>query len=180
MKLLAQPIAGMVEVQLSFISDARGAFVRTYCEDVFQEAGLVTNWVQMNLSRSIGIGTVRGLHFQRAPQCEAKLIRATEGEVFDVALDLRENSPTYGQVHGVILSAARANAVYIPQGCAHGFQTLSESATLHYCHSHRYAPDLEGGVLATDADLDIHWPLPISQMSDRDRDLPPFREVTPL
>ena len=170
----------MVEVQLTPIADSRGAFARTFCAEAFRKAGLVTTWAQMNMSRSIGIGTVRGLHFQRPPMSEAKLIRATEGEVFDVALDLRTGSATYGQVHSVILTAEQGNAVYIPPGCAHGFQILTETATLHYCHSHPYAPDLEGGVLATDPDLGIAWPLPIAQMSDRDRDLPKFRDVASL
>lgn len=180
MKLLPLDIAGLFEIRLTLREDARGAFARTFCAEIFGEAGLNTDWVQMNMSRSIGRGTVRGMHFQRAPMAEAKLIRATDGEVFDVAVDLRAGSPTFGQWRAVTLSARTGNAIYIPEGCAHGFQTLTETATLHYCHSAPYAPDLEGGVRATDPALGIDWPLPISLMSERDLSLPELQELTPL
>lgn len=180
MKLIAQDIAGLFEIQLTLREDARGAFARTFCAEVFAEAGLETRWAQMNMSRSIGRGTLRGLHFQRPPMAEAKLIRATEGEVFDVAIDLRESSPTFGAWRAVTLSAEAGNAIYIPQGCAHGFQTLTETATLHYCHSAPYAPEHEGGVRATDPQLAIDWPLPITLMSERDTSLPKLRDLQPL
>ena len=180
MKFVGQNIQGLYEVQLTTRADARGAFARTFCAEIFAEAGLQSHWNQMNMSRTNGRGTLRGLHFQRSPVAEAKLIRATEGEVFDLALDLRSDSSTFGLFQVFTLSAKVGNAIYIPEGCAHGFQTLTETATLHYCHSVPYAPDLEGGVLATDPDLKIDWPLPITLMSERDQQLPKLRDVTPL
>lgn len=179
MKLVEQSIAGLYEVQLSLRQDARGAFARTFCAEIFANAGLCAQWVQMNMSRTIGRGTVRGMHFQRDPMAEAKLIRATEGEVWDVAVDLRAGSPTFGRWQAITLSGAAGNAIYIPQGCAHGFQSLTETATLHYCHSAPYAPDHEGGVRATDPALGIDWPLPIALMSERDQTLPLLQDVTP-
>ncbi|MFK7746405.1 MAG: dTDP-4-dehydrorhamnose 3,5-epimerase [Roseobacter sp.] len=180
MQLIDQGISGVYEVQLSFISDARGHFARTFCTQAFAQAGLNTDWAQMNMSRTIGRGTLRGMHFQRAPAAECKLIRATEGEVFDVAVDLRQGSATFGQYRAVILSAEKANAIYIPVGCAHGFQTLTETATLHYSHSAAYAPQHEGGVSAVDPDVGIDWPLAVETMSDRDAKLPKLRDVLPL
>lgn len=180
MKLVTQHIAGLFEVRLALRADARGAFARTFCADIFANAGLHSDWAQMNMSHTIGRGTLRGLHFQRAPAAEAKLIRVTEGEVFDIALDLRADSPTFGLSQAITLSAEAGNAIYIPEGCAHGFQTLTDTVTLHYCHSTPYMPDLEGGVLATDPDLKIDWPLPIALMSERDQQLPNLRDVTPL
>jgi dTDP-4-dehydrorhamnose 3,5-epimerase len=179
-KLVAQPIAGLYEVCLSPRTDERGAFARTFCAEVFADAGLNTHWAQMNMSRTIGRGTLRGMHFQRPPASETKLIRATEGEVFDVAVDLRHGSPTFGIAQAITLSAEAGNAYYIPEGCAHGFQTLTETATLHYCHSAPYSPNFEGGVLATDPDLKIDWPLPIALMSERDQQLPNLSDVIPL
>lgn len=180
MRLIPQNIAGLFEVQLTLHADARGAFARTYCTDVFGEAGLSTHWDQMNMSRTIGRGTLRGLHFQRAPMSEAKLVRATEGSVYDLALDLRRDSTTFGQHQAITLSAKEGNAFYIPEGCAHGFQSLTETATLHYCHSAAYAPGAEGGVLATDPDLGIDWPLNIALMSARDKELPKLQAIAPL
>lgn len=180
MKIVAQHIAGLYEIRLSLRTDARGAFARTFCAEIFANAGLQSSWAQMNMSRTIGLGTLRGLHFQSAPAAEAKLIRVTEGKVFDLALDLRGDSPTFGLSQAITLSAEAGNAIYIPEGCAHGFQTLTETATLHYCHSAPYMPGLEGGVLATDPDLEIDWPLPIALMSERDQQLPNLRDVTPL
>jgi len=134
----------------------------------------------MNLSHTGARGTLRGMHFQRDPAGEAKLIRCTQGRVFDVLVDLRAASPTFGQYRAVELGADAGNAIYIPRGCAHGFQTLTDDATLHYCHSHRYSPGHEGGVSPLDPDLAIAWPLPIAHMSDRDRSLPPFKDIDRL
>lgn len=180
MKLIPLAIAGAFEIRLTRLEDPRGTFARTFCAKIFGDAGLAVHWQQMNMSRTIGRGSLRGMHFQRAPHEEAKLVRATEGAVHDVAVDLRAGSGTFGQHCAVRLSAEDANAFYIPEGCAHGFQTLVETATLHYCHSTAYAPASEGGLLATDPDLGIDWPLPIATMSDRDKALPKLQELTPL
>jgi dTDP-4-dehydrorhamnose 3,5-epimerase len=180
MKFTPLGINGAFEITPDFIRDDRGHFARTFCEHEFAAAGLATRWAQMNLSHTRARATLRGLHFQRDPAGEAKLIRATRGRVFDVLVDLRADSPTFGQYRAVELDADAGNAVHIPIGCAHGFQTLSDDATLHYCHSHRYSPDLEGGVCPLDPDLAIAWPLPIAHMSERDRSLPPLKDIDRL
>lgn len=180
MKLIPQKIDGLFEVQLTLHSDARGAFARTFCADIFAQNGLKTTWSQMNMSQTNSRGAVRGLHFQRAPKAEAKLIRATEGSVFDVAVDLRAGSASFGHWVGITLSAEVGNAVYIPEGVAHGFQTLTDAATLHYCHSEPYAPDLEGGVTPLDPSLNIDWPLPVGVMSERDQNLSNLQDIAPL
>ena len=180
MKFTPLAIQGIMEITLDRLGDDRGFFARTFCMEEFAKAGLQTVWTQMNTSFTATAGTLRGMHFQRAPMTDAKLIRATQGDVYDVAVDLRAHSPTFGQTCAVTLSATSGNAVYIPQGCAHGFQTLTADVVLHYCHSENYAPDHEGGVNARDPALGIDWPLPVGEMSARDRALPALTEVTPL
>lgn len=180
MKFIPQEISGLYEVQLTRHSDARGAFARTFCADLFAAEGLNTDWAQMNMSQTKSRGAVRGMHFQRAPMAEVKLIRATEGEVFDIAVDLRKGSPSYGKAAAVTLSAEKGNAFYIPKGFAHGFQTLTDTATLHYCHSAPYSPDHEGGINPGDEALGINWPLPFGVMSERDQNLPKLQDIQPL
>ena len=180
MKFIPQDIAGLFEIELTLHSDPRGAFARTFCAETFAKEGLNTSWAQMNMSQTNSRGAVRGLHFQRAPMAEVKLIRATEGAVFDVAVDLREGSPSFGKATAVTLSAEKGNAFYIPAGFAHGFQTLTDTATLHYCHSAPYAPEHEGGINPGDPSVGIAWPLPIGVMSQRDKDLPKLQDISPL
>ncbi len=174
------PLAGAFEVLLEPRKDARGFFSRFYCEDEFSQHGLNTDWVQMNLSLTRGRGSLRGLHFQRGAAAEVKLVRCLRGRVYDVIVDLREGSTSYGHHVGVELDAERRNSIYIPEGFAHGFQTLEDEAELQYFHSKPYSPGHEGGVNLMDNDLAIDWPLPPAQMSERDESLPPFKEVLPL
>lgn len=173
-------IDGMVEIGLERRGDDRGWFARVFCRDAFADAGLPVEWAQMNMSHTGAAGSLRGLHFQRPPMSEGKLIRALAGAVLDVCLDLRRDSGTFGRWAAVTLRAEEGNAVYLPPGCAHGFQALTDGATLHYAHTRPYAPALEGGVNPCDPALGIDWPLPIAQMSDRDRALPNLSEVDPL
>lgn len=177
MKLEPLAINGAYAISLTKLGDARGHFARTFCADIFSRHGLSTNWAQMNLSRTAARGAVRGMHFQRDPHAEAKLIRCTKGRAFDVLVDLRADSPTFGTWTSVTLDADEQNAVYIPEGCAHGFQTMAPDTELHYCHSRAYAPEAEGGVSPTDPDLAIDWPLPITQLSDRDAALPRLKDL---
>jgi dTDP-4-dehydrorhamnose 3,5-epimerase len=170
----------VIEISLERLGDERGFFARSFCIDEFHEQGLITNWQQMNSSFTSKKGSLRGLHFQRAPNQEAKLIRAIRGTVFDVAVDLRKNSPNFGTAVSIILSSETGNSVYIPEGFAHGFQTLNEDVEMLYCHSARYAPELEGGVNPLDPAIAISWPLPISSISDRDHSLPKLRNVDAL
>lgn len=176
----ALPLSGAYEITLEKRGDARGFFARTFCAGEFGDLGLNTKWVQMNMSHSAEKATLRGLHFQRDPAAEVKLVRCTRGMALDVIVDLRAGSPSYGRHCAVTLDAEVGNAIYIPKGFAHGFQTLAEDTDLSYCHSAAYAPDLEGGVNPMDPDLGIHWPLPAANMSDRDQALPMLVDITAL
>lgn len=174
------PLSGACEITLEKHRDDRGSFARMYCADAFAAHGLNTNWVQMNLSFNTASGTLRGLHFQREPAAEAKLVRATRGRALDVIVDLRQGSPGFGQHCQITLDADTGNAVYIPKGFAHGFQTLGEDCELLYFHSTPYRPGFEGGINPLDPDLGIGWPLPPVHMSPRDRALGPLQDCRPL
>lgn len=171
---------GAFEILLEPRGDARGSFARTFCAKEFAAQGLNTSWVQMNMSVSADAGTLRGLHFQRPPHGEIKLVRAQRGRVWDVLLDLRAGSASFGQHIALILDSETRNAVYIPKGVAHGFQSLTDDCELHYLHSEFYAPEAEDGVQALDASLGIAWPLPVTVRSERDQGLLPLNVITPL
>ena len=150
------PIKGVYEIEVKKYGDNRGYFMETYKKKDFDEAGLVYDFIQDNQSKSKK-GVLRGLHFQKTyPQ--AKLVRCIEGEVFDVCVDLRKNSPTYGKWHGVVLSAEKGNQFMIPRGFAHGFVVLSETATFCYKVDEFYHPEDEGGLMWNDSDIGIDWP----------------------
>lgn len=176
----ALPLSGTFEITLEKHQDERGFFARIYCDEEFAALGLNTRWVQMNMSFNQTKGTLRGLHFQREPAAEIKLVRCLAGRVCDVIVDLRAGSPTYGKHCAVTLDADAGNAIYIPKGFAHGFQTLAGDCALQYAHSTPYRPGFEGGINPGDPDLGIKWPLPPAQMSDRDRALPSLQECEPL
>lgn len=171
---------GAFEVLLEPRGDERGFFSRFYCEQEFSEQGLNTRWVQMNLSLTRGIGSLRGLHFQRGSAAEVKLVRCVRGRVYDVIVDLREGSSSFGRHVGVELNAEHRNSIYIPKGFAHGFQALEDEVELQYLHSHPYSPSLEGGVHLMDSHLAINWPLPAAHLSERDKNLPTLTEVSAL
>ena len=173
-------ISGAFEITLERREDARGFFARTYCDDEFAAQGLNTAWVQMNVSMNLVPGTLRGLHFQNEPAAEEKLVRCLRGRAHDVIVDLRAGSPTFGLHAAVELDSASLNAVYIPKGVAHGFQALDPETLLQYHHSTAYAPGHEGGVNPLDPELGIDWPLPPVHLSDRDRELPVLKEISPL
>ena len=150
------PIKGVYEIEVKKYGDNRGYFMETYKKKDFDEAGLVYDFIQDNQSKSKK-GVLRGLHFQKQyPQ--AKLVRCIEGEVFDVCVDLRKDSPTYGKWHGVVLSAEKGNQFMIPRGFAHGFVVLSETATFCYKVDEFYHPEDEGGLMYDDPDIGIDWP----------------------
>lgn len=173
-------IPGVYTIAVEPRQDARGTFARVFCADEFGALGLNTHWAQMNVSVTQETGTLRGMHFQRPPHSEVKVVRATRGEVHDVIVDLRAGSPTFGRHLAVRLSATQRNAIYIPQGVAHGFQTLTDDSELFYMHSTPYTPGAEGGVQALDPALGINWPLPVTLRSPRDETLPPLSEIAPL
>ncbi len=187
MEVIATPIAGLFEVQLAPRVDDRGYFMRSYDEAIFAAHGLSTHWVQENQSLSLQRGTLRGLHYQRPPHAETKLVRALAGCLLDVAVDLRCGSATYGQHHAVILSAENHRALYIPRGFAHGFCTMVEHTIVAYKVDHPYTPAAEGGLLWRDSQLAIDWPLDNqpspgqpAQITDKDQSWPTLSEQRPL
>lgn len=170
MELVPTTIAGAYEVRLTVRSDARGRFHRAWCKSAFAEAGLAPDWVQMNHSVTLGKGSARGLHYQRPPHAEDKLVSCTSGRAFDVAVDLRRGSPTF--LNWAAVQISEAVSFYIPKGCAHGFQALEEEVHLLYLHSHVYRHDAEGGIRIDDPAIGIPWPLPLGTLSERDRSFP--------
>lgn len=177
MKFVATPIDGLWVVETAPRGDERGRLTRLFCAEAFAPVRPGLRFVQVNQSVTARRGTVRGLHFQRAPQAEAKLIRCLRGSVFDVAVDLRAGSPTFGRWHAVELSEDNEREFFIPEGCAHGFQALSDDAQLLYQHTAAYMPACEGGVRHDDPQLAVAWPLPVGAVSERDRGLPLLREL---
>jgi dTDP-4-dehydrorhamnose 3,5-epimerase len=163
------PIAGLKSVKREPLVDARGFLARIFCADELAVAGWVGSIAQVNHSCTMRAGSVRGMHFQKTPHAEIKLVTCIRGAVWDVAVDIRSDSPTFLDWHGETLSAGNNNALFIPAGFAHGFQTLTDDAELLYCHSAAYAPDAEDALNPFDPRLAIAWPSPIGEVSDRDR-----------
>jgi dTDP-4-dehydrorhamnose 3,5-epimerase len=167
-------IHGLFELVAPPFVDARGAFLNVFRA---QEEAFMGSWgdrriAQVNLSRTEAVGTVRGVHLQKPPHSEAKLVRCLKGRVWDVAVDLRRDSASFGQWHAVELSPERGNALQIPEGCAHGFQVLDPGSELLYLHSGAWVPEAETGVRWDDPQLAIAWPLAVSDLSERDQSLP--------
>jgi len=180
-KITPKRLSGVVEIELAPRQDPRGYFMRVFDAEIFARHGLPTQWVQGNESLSIPRNVIRGLHYQRPPHTEAKLVRAASGAVLDVFVDLRRGSPTFGQWDSVTLSAEGHNMVLVPRGFAHGFCTLTENSTVIYMVDNAYAPEAEGGVRWNDPALAIDWPLtgtPI--ISAKDQAWPGLSETTPL
>ena len=174
------PIEGLLLYEAKKFGDQRGYFFESYRQDRFQSwVDTPMSFVQDNVSKS-NRGTLRGLHFQAPPYAQAKLVHVVEGEVFDVAVDLRKNSPTYGQWHGVHLSAENARHFYIPRGFAHGFLVLSETAIFSYKCDHYYHKESEGGILWNDSKLSISWPAIEGdiELSEKDKALPSWDNFT--
>lgn len=167
MDFLATPIIGAFTVRHEIRSDLRGHFKRQYCEREFADAGLNTHWVQINHSATFGSGSIRGMHFQRPPAAEAKLVSCPVGRAFDVAIDLREGSPTFLKWAAVEID--ETSSFYIPDGCAHGFQALADEVHLIYLHSDFYEPATEDGIRFDDPAIAVQWPLPAGAVSDRDQ-----------
>ena len=163
---------GPMLIDIERREDERGFFARTWCRDELAARGLDTEIAQESLSYNRLRGTVRGLHFQRAPHEETKIVRCTRGAVFDVIVDLRPDSSSYLQWQGFELTADTRRAVYIPKGFAHGFQTLTEDCEVAYQISAFYTPKAAGGYRYDDKTFDIVWPLPLSMISERDLSWP--------
>ncbi|HHT9158318.1 MAG TPA: dTDP-4-dehydrorhamnose 3,5-epimerase [Candidatus Brocadiaceae bacterium] len=166
------PIKGLVIVQRKTIEDHRGFFSRFFCAEEFREAGLSKPIVQINHSFTRKTGTVRGLHFQYPPYAETKIVSCLKGKIFDVAVDLRRGSPSFLHWHGEVLSAENRKSLIIPEGFAHGFQTLTEDCELIYLSSAPYQREAEDALNVMDPKLGIVWLLSISDLSERDRNHP--------
>ncbi|MBR5677543.1 MAG: dTDP-4-dehydrorhamnose 3,5-epimerase [Paludibacteraceae bacterium] len=179
MEIIKTPIEGLLVLEPRVFRDARGYFVETYNEKRYREAGIDAQFVQDNQSCS-SYGVVRGLHFQKPPYAQAKLVCCTVGRVLDVAVDLRPESPTYGQWYGVELSEENKRQFFIPKGFAHGFSVLSESAIFTYKCDEFYHPEAEGGIQLNDPTLAIDWRIPETAriISDKDTKHPTFDEYT--
>lgn len=178
MNVIKTPIEGLLIVEPQVFGDARGYFVETYNEARYAAAGIDVRFVQDNQSMST-YGVVRGLHFQKPPYTQAKLVSCIEGSVLDVAVDLRKDSATYGQHVAVVLSAENHRQFFIPKGFAHGFSVLSERALFAYKCDELYHPEAEGGILLTDPDLNIDWQIPAEKMnlSQKDTKHPLLKEL---
>jgi dTDP-4-dehydrorhamnose 3,5-epimerase len=169
-------ISGVIVIDPPVFSDDRGFFMESYKRSEFAAGGINETFVQCNQSKSAR-GILRGLHYQKNPKAQAKLVRALSGEIYDVAVDLRKGSSTYGKWTTVILSAENKKMLFVPVGFAHGFCVTSADAEMLYMTTQEYAPDLEAGVLWDDPDLAIEWPVANPVLSARDRAWPRLRDA---
>lgn len=177
MRIQDTALPGVLIIEPKVFGDARGFFLETYNQKRYREAGLELDFVQDNLSRSRQ-GTLRGLHYQN-PHAQGKLVYVLEGEVYDVAVDVRRDSPTFGQWVGVTLSSENKRQFYVPPGFAHGFCVTSEHAMFAYKCTDLYAPQCEGSVLWCDEDIGIDWPISDPLLSEKDERAPKLRDIPP-
>ena len=169
-------LRGVFMIQLDPREDKRGFFMRVYDDTIFKKYGIHRNWVQENHSRSVEKGVIRGMHFQFPPYTETKLIRSISGEIYDVFIDLRKDSPTFGKWDSIKLSAENKKMIYIPRGFAHGFCTLTKNCEVVYKVDNYYAPDSEGSIRWDDPDLGIGWPVDNPILSKKDSEAKSFRK----
>lgn len=177
MKFIPARLPDVWMIELDLREDERGFLARTFCEDEFARYGLNTRWPQCNLTLTRRTGSIRGLHFQAPPKPEIKLIRCAVGRVFDVLVDVRPKSPTFGKWEAFELTARNRRMLYVPEGLAHGFQCLEDNCELFYQMSESYVPELARGVRWNDPAIGIEWPLPMADVSERDRQLPLLAEL---
>ena len=169
MKLTSLPLSGACLLEIEPVSDERGFFARTWCSEEFQRFGLNPKLAQCSISNNTRRGTLRGMHFQAEPRAETKLIRCSAGAIHDVIVDLRQNSPTYCKWFAAELTSANHKIIYVPDGFAHGFQTLADDTEVIYQISESYRPELARGVRWNDPAFGIEWPIPNPIISARDR-----------
>ncbi|MCB1882462.1 MAG: dTDP-4-dehydrorhamnose 3,5-epimerase family protein [Geminicoccaceae bacterium] len=174
MRRLANPMPGVHLLEAEPRRDERGAFARTFCVDEMAGFGIVARVRQGNLSRTSRPGTVRGLHFQRPPFAETKIVQCLAGSVHDAVVDLRMGSPTFGSSFTATLSPGNGRIMVVPEGCAHGFQALAQDSLVHYLVTAPYAPEAEGGLRYDDPFAAVVWPLPPRHVSARDLAHAPF------
>lgn len=176
MQVIKKSLEGLLEIIPTVYKDERGYFFETYNKQAFEAHGLPTHFVQDNQSFSKK-GVVRGLHFQREPHAQGKLVRVVMGRVLDFAVDIRPNSPTFGQYEAVELDATRGNLFYVPEGFAHGFVALEDSVFLYKC-TNLYNKAAEGGILWNDPTLNIDWQVTNPIVSPKDLELPQFDQIS--
>jgi len=176
MKIIETKFKDCYLIEPQVFRDNRGFFLEFYSEKKFKDAGISTVFLQDNHSMSAKKGVLRGLHFQFPPHTQTKLIRVTRGSVYDVVVDLRKKSSTFGQWEGFELSGDNFKMLYIPEGFAHGFCTLEDNTEFIYKNNAFYAPSFEGGIRWNDPDLSINWPVDIPCLSDKDKVLPFFKD----
>jgi dTDP-4-dehydrorhamnose 3,5-epimerase len=167
-------LSGAYLIELERLADHRGFFGRSWCQKEFENHGLTSEVVQANISFNKKMGTLRGMHYQVAPYEEAKLVRCTRGAIYDVMIDLRPGSETFRKWIGVELAANEYRMLYIPEGCAHGFQTLEDNTEVIYQVTQFYTPGSERGVRYDDPAFGIKWPVPVINVSDKDKSWPDF------
>ena len=179
MKIIETQLEGILIIEPSVYSDNRGFFMETYRRDRYRSKGVTVDFVQDNFSFSVQ-GTLRGLHYQQSPHPQAKLVQVMDGEIFDVAVDIRRNSSTFGQWTGIHLSGENKRQFFIPEGFAHGFEVLSKTAMFTYKCSDFYAPECEKGIIWNDPEIGIEWTTAMPILSDRDKELPCLKDIDPL
>ncbi len=168
MKIKSLPIQGSYEIENYIFNDTRGIFERLFCQKELKDIISNKPIAQINLSETYKKGSVRGMHFQKPPKSEIKVVNCIQGSVFDVMIDLRRSSKTFLKWHAIELSQERNNMIIIPEGCAHGFQSLFDNSKLLYFHTEFYSPEYESGIKFDDPLININWPLDINNVSDRD------------
>lgn len=167
-------LAGVVEIEMLPNFDERGFFARSWCQKEFQDHGLNGNLAQCSISVNSRKGTLRGMHYQSAPFAETKVVRCTSGAIYDVVVDLREQSPTFKQWFAAVLDAENRHSLYIPEGCGHGFMTLTDASEVLYQMSEFYHPEAGCGVRWNDPAFQISWPGNVAAISERDQNYPDF------
>jgi dTDP-4-dehydrorhamnose 3,5-epimerase len=172
MKFSRTSLSGLWLIELDLREDERGFLARTFCENEFSQHGLNTHWPQCNLTLTKKRGTIRGMHFQAEPRPEIKLIRCAAGKIFDVLVDVRRESPTFGKWEGFELSGENRRQLYVPGGFAHGFQCLADNCEVFYQMSEFYVAELARGLRWNDPTAAIRWPITDTFVSERDRNLP--------
>lgn len=162
------PFKNLLLIKPNLLKDERGFFTRIFCKKIFSKFGFTDDFVQFNQSFNSLKGTIRGIHFQIPPFAEAKLVRCVNGSVFDIAVDLRKDSPTYLKYYGIELNDKNLFCLLIPEGFAHGFQTLEDNSIMLYHHTNFYTPSAESGIRYDDPKLNIQWPEQVTNISNRD------------
>jgi dTDP-4-dehydrorhamnose 3,5-epimerase len=177
MQVIESKLKGAKLIEPKVFGDHRGFFMESYSKKQYEDLGISYEFVQDNHSLSVPSGTLRGLHFQLEPKAQTKLVRVTSGAIYDVIVDIRRGSPTFGQWEGYIITAANKRQLLVPKGFAHGFCTLVENTEVLYKVDEYYAPEQDAGILWNDPDLGIDWPVQDPILSDKDSDHPRLKEI---